>query len=74
MALLDIENLSVDFKTSSGQFRAVDGVSLHVDAGDCGMMTVRAEGEYAVAPGDTIYLTPDAARIHKFDKDGKAIR
>jgi dipeptide transport system ATP-binding protein len=30
MALLDIQNLNVDFKTSSGWFRAVDGVSLQV--------------------------------------------
>jgi len=34
MALLDIRNLSVDFSTSGGQFRAVDGVDLSVDAGD----------------------------------------
>jgi dipeptide transport system ATP-binding protein len=34
MALLRIENLSVDFKTSNGQFRAVDNVSMHVDAGE----------------------------------------
>ena len=47
---------------------------LHVDAGACGVMTVRAEGEYAVTPGETIHLTPDAARIHRFDKDGRAIR
>ncbi len=34
MPLLDIQNLSVDFKTSGGRFRAVDGVSLTVDAGE----------------------------------------
>ncbi|MDX8477059.1 ABC transporter ATP-binding protein [Mesorhizobium sp. VK24D] len=31
MALLDIQNLVVEFQTASGPFRAVDGVSLHVD-------------------------------------------
>jgi len=31
MALLEIENLVVEFETASGPFRAVDGVSLHVD-------------------------------------------
>ena len=31
MPLLEIENLSVDFKTQSGAFRAVDHVSLHVN-------------------------------------------
>jgi multiple sugar transport system ATP-binding protein len=47
---------------------------LHVDAGLCGMMTVRAEGEYEVASGAKIFLTPEPSRIHRFDKDGKAIR
>jgi dipeptide transport system ATP-binding protein len=32
MALLDIKNLVVEFRTSSGWFRAVDGVSLSVEA------------------------------------------
>jgi dipeptide transport system ATP-binding protein len=31
MALLEIENLVVEFETATGPFRAVDGVSLHVD-------------------------------------------
>jgi dipeptide transport system ATP-binding protein len=34
MALLEIQNLTVEFKTSSGAFRAVDGVSMSVDAGE----------------------------------------
>jgi multiple sugar transport system ATP-binding protein len=47
---------------------------LHVDAGSCGMMTVRTDGEYEVKSGATIYLTPDAARLHRFNAEGKAIR
>jgi len=47
---------------------------LHVDAGPCGMMTVRAAGEYDAASGAKIFLTPDPDRIHRFDGDGKAIR
>lgn len=31
MALLDIQNLVVEFQTATGWFRAVDGVSLHVE-------------------------------------------
>jgi dipeptide transport system ATP-binding protein len=34
MTLLEIENLTVEFKTSSGAFRAVDHVSMRVDAGE----------------------------------------
>ena len=34
MPLLDIQNLSVDFATSAGQFRAVDGVDVRLEPGD----------------------------------------
>ena len=34
MALLEIKNLVVEFQTIAGPFRAVDGVSLEVDAGE----------------------------------------
>ncbi|MGJ8582779.1 MAG: ABC transporter ATP-binding protein [Marinosulfonomonas sp.] len=34
MSLLSIRNLSVDFATASGQFRAVDSVDLDIDAGE----------------------------------------
>jgi dipeptide transport system ATP-binding protein len=34
MALLEIENLSVEFATTSGAFRAVDNVSMSVDVGE----------------------------------------
>jgi dipeptide transport system ATP-binding protein len=34
MPLLDIRNLTVEFKTASGAFRAVDGVSMSIDTGE----------------------------------------
>ena len=34
MPLLEIEDLTVEFATGHGSFRAVDGVSLSVEAGD----------------------------------------
>src|SRR5690606_10456085 len=34
MALLEIENLVVEFETATGMFRAVDGVSLSVERGE----------------------------------------
>lgn len=34
MSLLEIQNLSVEFQTAHGPFRAVDGVSLTVDSGE----------------------------------------
>ncbi|WP_099866219.1 ABC transporter ATP-binding protein [Pararhizobium haloflavum] len=34
MPILDIQNLSVTFETSSGPFKAVDGITLSVDSGE----------------------------------------
>jgi multiple sugar transport system ATP-binding protein len=47
---------------------------LHVDAGQRGMLTVRAAGESSFTPGDAIWLTPEKNRIHRFDAAGLAIR
>ncbi|OLP62319.1 sugar ABC transporter ATP-binding protein [Xaviernesmea oryzae] len=47
---------------------------LHVDVKDIGAMTVRAPGETALRHGDTVYLTPEESRLHRFDKSGLAVR
>lgn len=47
---------------------------LHVDAAEIGRLIVRAPGEFTGKPGDAISLKADAARIHRFDESGKAIR
>jgi multiple sugar transport system ATP-binding protein len=47
---------------------------LHVDAGKCGQLTVRAAGEYPQGPGSPIWLTPEKGRVHRFDDNGKTIR
>jgi multiple sugar transport system ATP-binding protein len=46
---------------------------IHVNTDQAGLLTVRADGDLAVNHGDTVYLTPDATRIHKFAADGNAI-
>ena len=55
MALLEIENLVVEFETAIGPFRAVDGVSLSVDdargAGDRRRIRVRQVGVDAGGDG-----------------------
>ncbi|MGH1445556.1 MAG: ABC transporter ATP-binding protein [Cognatishimia sp.] len=44
---------------------------IHVhDTGLADMITVRITGDIAVKHGDTIYLTPQADQIHKFDAQG----
>jgi multiple sugar transport system ATP-binding protein len=47
---------------------------LYVDVAGAGLMTVRAEGERQLSPGDTAHLKPDPARIHRFDASGQAMR
>ena len=47
---------------------------LHVDAGQRGMLVVRAAGESGYNHGDTIWMTPEKGRVHRFDAAGKVIR
>ncbi|HEV7547172.1 MAG TPA: TOBE domain-containing protein, partial [Reyranella sp.] len=47
---------------------------LYVDAGALGLLTVRGIGEIHLKSGDAVWLSPDPARLHRFDKDGMAIR
>jgi multiple sugar transport system ATP-binding protein len=47
---------------------------LYVEVPGAGLVTARAMGEVRGVVGDAVKLTPDPARIHRFDADGKAIR
>ncbi len=47
---------------------------LHIQAEGVGQVTARVNGEFAVRHGDRVWLTPPAERIHRFDREGKAIR
>jgi multiple sugar transport system ATP-binding protein len=47
---------------------------LHVDGGKRGTITVRASGEFPVGPGGKLWMTPDKARLHRFDAQGRAVR
>ena len=38
-----------------------------------GTLNVRASGEIPVHHGDTVHLTPDPSKIHRFDAEGRAI-
>ncbi len=46
---------------------------LHVNADNMEQITVRADGEAGLNPGDTIYLTPIAEKLQRFSKDGAAL-
>jgi multiple sugar transport system ATP-binding protein len=47
---------------------------LYVDAGPIGTLTARSVGELNLSAGDHVVLTPDPARIHRFDSDGLSQR
>jgi dipeptide transport system ATP-binding protein len=61
--LLDIVNLSVDFKTSSGQFRAVDNVSLTLGAGEVLAIVGESGSGKSVAMLAVMGLLPWTARV-----------
>jgi multiple sugar transport system ATP-binding protein len=72
----------IAISTTAGEWKGVVGVAehlgsdtfLHIHTSDQGTINVRVDGELAVAEGDTVYLTPDAKRLHRFDEQGKALR
>jgi multiple sugar transport system ATP-binding protein len=43
------------------------------DTGLVDDITVRVAGEVALKSGDTVYLTPDADKIHRFNDKGLRI-
>ncbi|MBR0554736.1 ABC transporter ATP-binding protein [Ciceribacter sp. L1K23] len=45
---------------------------LHIDTEGVGTITARCSGDMPVRHGDTVYVTPDDARIHRFDDKGMA--
>ena len=71
----------VSVSTTEGRWKGVVGVAehlgsdtfLHVAVEGLGQMTVRAEGEKSLRHGDSVWLTPHADRIYRFDKDGRAL-
>ncbi|SOH92258.1 multiple sugar transport system ATP-binding protein [Monaibacterium marinum] len=71
------EHLNVS--TESGMWKGRVGVSEHLgsdtflhvhDTGLTDLITVRVSGEMAVHHGDTIYLSPDMDKLHRFGADG----
>ncbi|MEM7041950.1 MAG: ABC transporter ATP-binding protein [Pseudomonadota bacterium] len=47
---------------------------LHVRADGIGQVTARVDGEFDVHHGDTVYMTPEPEKIHRFDAGGLALR
>ena len=63
MPLLDIRNLTVEFKTNNGWFRAVDSVSLSVDAGHVHAIVGESGSGKSVAMLAVMGLLPKSAKV-----------
>jgi dipeptide transport system ATP-binding protein len=63
MALLDIKNLTVQFETSTGWFKAVDGVSLSVEPGEVLAIVGESGSGKSVAMLAVMGLLPWTAKI-----------
>src|SRR5580698_6932371 len=70
-----------DISTSAGEWPAKVRLAehlgsdtfVHAEAEGIGPMTLRLEGEAALTPGQSVFVTPREAHLHRFDKDGRRI-
>ncbi|MCX2875820.1 ABC transporter ATP-binding protein, partial [Agrobacterium fabrum] len=46
---------------------------LHLEVSGIGPITARTDGEFECKHGDTVFITPDDTKIHRFDDKGIAI-
>lgn len=69
----------IDVSTSEGLWQGTVGVAEHLGSDTfihihgvpgCEPMTVRTDGEFGVKHGDTVFLTPNLAHLHRFDAEG----
>jgi dipeptide transport system ATP-binding protein len=76
MALLDIRNLTVEFETTAGLFRAVDGVSLSCDKGEILAIVGESGSGKSVAMLAVMGLLPWTAKItaDRMEFDGRDLQ
>jgi dipeptide transport system ATP-binding protein len=76
MPLLEIENLTVEFRTAQGALRAVDGVSLAVDAGEIVAVVGESGSGKSVAMLAVMGLLPWTANVtaDRLQFDGTDLR
>jgi multiple sugar transport system ATP-binding protein len=71
----------IGISTDKGDWKGTVGVAehlgadtfVHVHANGLGTINVRAGGEVQLEHGQTVYLTPDPAKLHRFGADGNAL-
>ncbi|WP_269931715.1 ABC transporter ATP-binding protein [Aminobacter sp. HY435] len=70
----------INISTTAGDWKGTVGVAEHLGADtflhvhtDVGTINVRTGGEFVVSHGDTVFLSPDLAKLHRFGPDGSAL-
>ena len=80
-ATIGIRPEHITLSPDSGTWKGTVGIAehlgsdtfLHIRTDSIGQLTARANGEVVLRHGDTIYLTPEASKIHRFSEEGKAL-
>ncbi|HEY7643989.1 MAG TPA: ABC transporter ATP-binding protein [Hyphomicrobiales bacterium] len=80
-ATLGIRPEHIDLSTENGAWKGTVGIAehlgsdtfLHIRADGIGQITARANGEIGLTHGDTVYLTPQPDKIHRFAEGGRAL-
>ncbi|CDZ56451.1 ABC transporter ATP-binding protein [Neorhizobium galegae] len=71
-------NLSKDNGLWAGTVKVAEHLGadtfLHLDVDGIGPITARVGGEFGAQYGDRVYLTPDEAKLHRFDDKGLALK
>jgi len=78
-ATIGVRPEHADISATAGEWRATVKVAehlgsdtfLHAESDVVGPLTIRLAGEAPIAPGDTIFVTPRQAHVHRFDQDGR---
>jgi multiple sugar transport system ATP-binding protein len=70
------EHVELDLQSGSWTGKVIHSENLgsdnhvYVDVGSSELIVVRLAGRVSVRSGDTVYLTPAPAELHRFDKQG----
>jgi multiple sugar transport system ATP-binding protein len=79
--MLGIRPEHLTLSTESGTWKGTVGIAehlgsdtfLHVKTEGVGLITARAGGDFTLDHGDTVWLTPEQDKIHRFGPEGKAL-
>jgi len=80
-ATIGVRPEHIDISTTAGTWKGTVGISEHlgsdtflrVYADGPEMITVRTGGDVVLHHGDTVFLTPQPGKMHRFGADGKAM-